>query len=51
EYLINPDPLIAQVDVTFLLENRISFIIDHINIHVICSMNSKLLNTTSANLI
>ncbi|CAF4005417.1 unnamed protein product [Rotaria sordida] len=51
EYLINPDPLIVQVDVTFLLENRTSFIIDHINIHVICSMNSKLLNTTSANLI
>ncbi|CAF1333820.1 unnamed protein product [Rotaria sordida] len=46
EYLINPDSLIVQVDVTFLLENRTSFIIDHINIHVICSMNSKLLNTT-----
>ncbi|CAF1327371.1 unnamed protein product [Rotaria sordida] len=51
EYLINPDPLIAQVDVTFLLENRTSFIIDHINIHVIHSMSSKLLNTTNANLI
>ncbi|CAF1314633.1 unnamed protein product [Rotaria sordida] len=51
EYLINPDPLIVQVDVTFLLKNRISFIIDHINIHVIHSMSSKLLNTTNTNLI
>ncbi|CAF4027415.1 unnamed protein product [Rotaria sordida] len=44
-------PSIARVDVTFLLKNRTSFIIDHINIHCIDSMSSKLLNTTSANLI
>ncbi|CAF4371435.1 unnamed protein product, partial [Rotaria sordida] len=30
EYSINPDPFIAQLDVTFLLKNRTSFIIDHI---------------------
>ncbi|CAF1176436.1 unnamed protein product [Rotaria sordida] len=46
EYSINPDPSIARVDVTFLLKNRTSFIIDHINIHCIDSMSSKLLNTT-----
>ncbi|CAF1467481.1 unnamed protein product, partial [Rotaria sordida] len=51
EYSINPDPSIARVDVTFLLKNRTSFIIDHINIHCIDSMSPKLLNTTSANLI
>ncbi|CAF1176469.1 unnamed protein product [Rotaria sordida] len=51
EYSINPNPSIAQLDVTFLLKNRTSFIIDHINIHVIDSMSSKLLNTTSTNLI
>ncbi|CAF2526332.1 unnamed protein product [Rotaria sp. Silwood2] len=49
EYSINPNPTIAQLDVTFLLKNQTSFIIDHINIHVIDSMSSKLLNTTSAN--
>ncbi|CAF4068887.1 unnamed protein product, partial [Rotaria sordida] len=51
EHSINPDPSIARVDVTFLLKNRTSFIIDHINIHCIDSMISKLLNTTSTNLI
>ncbi|CAF1227393.1 unnamed protein product [Rotaria sp. Silwood1] len=49
EYSINPNPSIAQLDVTFLLKNRTSFIIDHINIHIIDSMSSKLLNTTSGN--
>ncbi|CAF1563186.1 unnamed protein product, partial [Rotaria sordida] len=44
-------PSIAQLDVTFLLKNRTSFIIDRINIHCIDSMSSKLLNTTSTNLI
>ncbi|CAF4261214.1 unnamed protein product, partial [Rotaria sordida] len=47
EYSINPDPSIARVDVTFLLKNRTSFIIDHIHIHCIDSMSSKLLNTTN----
>ncbi|CAF1332418.1 unnamed protein product, partial [Rotaria sordida] len=47
----NHHPSIAQLDVTFLLKNRTSFIIDHINIHYIDSMSSKLLNTTSTNLI
>ncbi|CAF5151748.1 unnamed protein product, partial [Rotaria sp. Silwood1] len=51
EYSINPNPLIAQLDITFLLKNRTSFIIDHINIHVIDSMSLKLLNTRSTNLI
>ncbi|CAF1561878.1 unnamed protein product, partial [Rotaria sordida] len=51
EHSINPDPSIAQLYVTFLLNNRTSFIIDHINIHCIDSMSSKLLNTTSTNLI
>ncbi|CAF4321710.1 unnamed protein product, partial [Rotaria sordida] len=51
KYSINPDLSIAQLDVTFLLKNRTSFIIDHINIHCIDSMSSKLLNTTSTNLI
>ncbi|CAF1386231.1 unnamed protein product [Rotaria sordida] len=51
EYSINSNLLIAQLDGTFLLKNRISFIIDHINIHVIASRSSKLLNTTSATLI
>ncbi|CAF1261453.1 unnamed protein product [Rotaria sordida] len=47
----NHHPSIAQLYVTFLVKNRTSFIIDHINIHCIDSMSSKLLNTTSANLI
>ncbi|CAF1070728.1 unnamed protein product [Rotaria sordida] len=51
EYSINPDSSIAQLNVTFLLKNRISFIIDHINIHCINRISSKLLNTTSTNLI
>ncbi|CAF1534448.1 unnamed protein product, partial [Rotaria sordida] len=45
----NHHPSIAQLDVTFLLKNRTSFIIGHINIHCIDSMSSKLLNTTSTN--
>ncbi|CAF1177438.1 unnamed protein product [Rotaria sp. Silwood1] len=51
EFSINPNPSIAQLDVILLLKSRTSFIIDHIRIHVIDSMSSKLLNTTSANLI
>ncbi|CAF0892405.1 unnamed protein product [Rotaria sordida] len=49
ETSIIPTPSTAQLDVTFLLKNRTSSIIDHIDIHVIDSLSSKLLNTTSAN--
>ncbi|CAF1217682.1 unnamed protein product [Adineta steineri] len=49
EYLITPNSSTAELDVTFLLKNQTSSIIDHIDIHVIDSMSSKLLNTTSAN--
>lgn len=42
-------PSIAQLDVTFLLKNLTSSIIDQIDVHVIDSMSSKLINTTSAN--
>ena len=42
-------PSLAQLDVTFLLKNLTSSIIDQIDIHVIDSMSSKLINTTSAN--
>jgi hypothetical protein len=48
-YSITPSATLAQLDVTFLLKNQTSFIIDHIDIHIIDSMSSKLLNTTSAN--
>jgi len=35
--------------VTFLLKNRTSSIIDHIDVHIIDSMSSKLVNPTTAN--
>ena len=34
---------------TFVLKNRTASIIDHIDVHVIDSMGSKLMNTTSPN--
>lgn len=40
---------VAQLDVTFLLKNRTSSIIQQFDVHVIDSMSSKLLNTVSAN--
>jgi len=46
---IVPLASIAQLDVTFLLKNRTSSIIQQIDVHIIDSMSSKLLNTTSAN--
>jgi hypothetical protein len=49
ESSIIPTPSTAQLDVTFLLKNRTSSVIDHIDIHVIDSMSTKLINTTSAN--
>ncbi|UJR09107.1 hypothetical protein I4U23_013354 [Adineta vaga] len=49
EYSITPKPSTAELDITFLLKNQTSSIIDHIDIHIIDSMSSKLLNTTSAN--
>ncbi|CAF2194416.1 unnamed protein product [Rotaria magnacalcarata] len=49
ETSIIPTPTAAQLDVTFLLKNRTSSIIDHIDVHVIDSLSSKLLNTTRPN--
>lgn len=49
DYSINASASLAQLDVTFLLKNQTSFIIDHLDIHIIDSLSSKLLNTTSAN--
>ncbi|CAF3324071.1 unnamed protein product [Rotaria socialis] len=49
ETSIIPTPTAAQLDVTFLLKNLTSSIIDHIDVHVIDSLSSKLLNTTSPN--
>ncbi|CAF1088166.1 unnamed protein product [Rotaria sp. Silwood1] len=49
ETSIIPTPSTAQLDVTFLLKNRTSSIIDHIDVHVIDSLSSKLINTTSTN--
>ncbi|CAF0909312.1 unnamed protein product [Adineta ricciae] len=49
EYSIVSKTSAAELDVTFLLKNRTTSIIDHISIHVVDSMSSKLLNTTSAN--
>ncbi|UJR37094.1 hypothetical protein I4U23_029798 [Adineta vaga] len=46
---IIPSSSTAQLDVTFLLKNLTTSIIDHIDIHVIDSMSSKLLNPTSPN--
>ncbi|CAF0958357.1 unnamed protein product [Adineta ricciae] len=46
---ITPSSSPAQLDVTFLLKNRTSSIINQIDVHVIDSMSSKLLNTTSPN--
>jgi hypothetical protein len=40
---------LTQLDVTFLLKNRTSTMIDKIDIHVVDSMSSKLIQTTSAN--
>ncbi|CAF4069496.1 unnamed protein product [Rotaria sp. Silwood2] len=49
ETSIIPAPTTAQLDATFVLKNRTSSIIDHIDVHVIDSLSSKLINTTSAN--
>ncbi|CAF3775931.1 unnamed protein product [Adineta steineri] len=49
ESSIIPSSSTAQLDVTFLLKNCTSSIIDHIGINVIDSMSSKLLNTTNKN--
>ena len=46
---MNLDPSITQLDVTLLFKNGTTFILDRIGMHVMDSMSSKLLNTTSAN--